>query len=115
MAIVSIEGVTRREQAELLRGKKIGVSREALPTPPAADTYYVADLTGMAVILENGSPFGVVAAVANYGASDILEIARPNGETELYAFTQTTFPKIDASARRITINPPEILDARIDD
>lgn len=111
-AIVEIEGITRREQAELLRGKKIGVARTDLPALANPNLYYTDDLIGMAVVEADGSAFGTVRSVANYGASDILDILRPDGASELYAFTHATFPVVDAPARRITIDPPELLTAR---
>ena len=109
MAIVTIDGITDRNQAALLRGKKIGVARATLPALTASNEYYTDDLIGMAVTNISGEDFGVVRSVANYGASDILEITRPSGARELYAFTHATFPNVDISARRITIDPPIIL------
>lgn len=109
MPIVTIEGITRREQAELLRGKKIGVRRAAMVELKNPNLYYTDDLVGMAVTDEKGAAFGSVTHVVNYGAGDILEITRTDGEIELFAFTHATFPTIDISTRRITIHPPEIL------
>jgi 16S rRNA processing protein RimM len=66
----------------------------------------------MAVVLADGSDFGTVRAVVNYGAGDILEIDRPERKGDLFAFNHATFPVVDAEHRRITIHPPEILQAR---
>ncbi len=115
LAVVAVEGVTKREQAELLRGQKIGVTRSEMPELAKPNNYYTDDLIGMQVVDESGAHFGTVRTVANYGASDILDITRPNGLQELYAFTHRTFPEINVEARRITINPPEILKARPED
>ena len=112
MAIVTIEGITKREQAELLRGKKIGVAREAMPELKNPNLYYTADLMGMEVVRADGAPFGHVTRVLNYGAGDILEIIHSTGSSELFAFTHATFPVVDSALRRIVIHPPEILDAR---
>lgn len=111
MAIVTIEGITKREQAELLRGKKLGIPRSEMPALADPNQYYTDDLKGMKVVTMDGSSFGTVTAVVNYGASDILEITRPDGKEELYAFTGVTFPAIDAATRQITIDPPVILNA----
>ncbi len=114
-AIVEIEGITRREQAELLRGQKIGVPRAALPTLDNPNQYYTDDLIGMTVVTLDGTEFGRVRAVVNYGAGDILEIDTPHESGALFAFNHATFPQIDLVARRLTIEPPEILDSRNED
>jgi 16S rRNA processing protein RimM len=114
-AIVEIEGITRREQAELLRGQKIGVPRAALPKLDKPNQYYTDDLVGMSVITAEGAPFGQVRAVVNYGAGDILEIDTPSESGALYAFNHATFPTVDIAARQITIHPPEVLDSRDED
>lgn len=109
MAIVEIEGITTRDQAELLRGRKLGVARTALPKLSNPNAYYIDDLIGLNVIKADGTPFGTVKNVMNYGAGDILEIKRPNGKEELFAFTHATFPTVDATQRTIVICPPEII------
>ena len=111
LAVVEIEGVTKREQAELLRGTKIGVARKNMPELSQPNRYYTDDLIGMAVLDASGAPFGTVRTIANYGAGDILDITRRDGSHEMYAFTHRTFPEVDMAARRITIDPPDILRA----
>lgn len=111
-AIVAIEGVSRREQAELLRGTKLGIPRSAMPALSNPNQFYTDDLIGMQVLREDGTPFGTVRHVVNYGAGDILEIDHTGGGSGLYAFTHKTFPAVQVKTRQITINPPEILDSR---
>jgi 16S rRNA processing protein RimM len=111
-AIVEIEGVTKREQAELLRGKKIGITRSDMPALANPNMYYTDDLIGMQVVDAQGDAFGVVRQVMNYGAGDILEITTLLGTHELYAFNHATFPLVDTATRKITIHPPEILEAK---
>ena len=115
LAIVEIEGITKREQAELLRGTKIGVPRAAMPKLDKPNVYYTDDLIGMQVVDENGAAFGIVRTVVNYGAGDILDITRTDGSHEMYAFTDRTFPIISTIQRQITIHPPEILGALADE
>ncbi|MES2985080.1 MAG: ribosome maturation factor RimM [Pseudomonadota bacterium] len=114
LPVVAIDGVTRREQAELLRGKKIGVLRAQLPVLDTPNRFYTADLIGLPVIDASGAPFGEVFTVANYGAGDILDITRPNGKREMYAFNHATFPEVDVATRRLVIHPPEILGSATD-
>lgn len=109
MAIVTIEGITDRNQAELLRGKRIGVARTAMPEITQPNRFYTDDLIGMEVIDQTGKRFGEVIHVANYGAGDILDIRLDGGKEEMFAFNNATFPTVDMAARRITIDPPELL------
>lgn len=106
--VIEIEGLRDRNEAELWRGRKLGLARDALPTLPE-NQYYTDDLTGMQVVTEAGEVFGSVIAVVNYGAGDLLEIERPGGREELYSFIHANFPKVDTTRRLITITPPDIL------
>ncbi|WP_086607792.1 ribosome maturation factor RimM [Erythrobacter donghaensis] len=66
---------TSRADAEKLRGTALSVPRDALP-PLAEGEFYHADLLGLPVITDAGDPVGTVAAIENFGATDIIEIAR---------------------------------------
>lgn len=107
--IVEIDGLRRREHAELWRGKKLGVPRSKLPDIREEGEFYIADLVGIAVTHENGSAFGVVKEVYNFGAGDIIEITKTDGTDEMYSFTTKTFPTMDVANNRIVISPPEVI------
>ncbi|WP_164156761.1 ribosome maturation factor RimM [Sandarakinorhabdus rubra] len=85
MAVARFEGISDRNAAEALRGLELAVPRSELP-PLAEGEYYVADYIGMAVVDETGEPFGRVKAIENYGASDILDIARDGGGSVMVPF-----------------------------
>jgi 16S rRNA processing protein RimM len=110
--IIEIEGITRREQADLLRGTALGVARSQLPATQNPNEFYLSDLIGLAVQQGDGSAFGTVVDVQNFGAGDLLEIALANDTTEWFSFTHATFPEIDVAAGRITIDPPMLLGSR---
>jgi 16S rRNA processing protein RimM len=69
--------ITDRNAAEALRGTELTVPRAALP-PLAEGEYYHADLIGLAAVSTEGAPLGVVVAIDNFGAGDVLEIERPD-------------------------------------
>lgn len=73
--ICRIPGVADRNAAEALKGLRLYAERSAFPEA-AEDEFYQADLIGLPVELPDGSAFGRVVAVQNYGAGDILEIER---------------------------------------
>ncbi|MBN8543483.1 MAG: 16S rRNA processing protein RimM [Alphaproteobacteria bacterium] len=107
--IAAIEGLKRREDAELWRGKKLGVPRAALPDTRKEGEFFVTDLIGIPVTWENGDAYGTIKAVYNFGAGDILEITKRDGSDEMFSFNTATFPTIDVAAKRIVISPPEVI------
>lgn len=78
-AIARFAEVTDRTAAEALRGTALTVPRSALPELPEGE-YYHADLLGLAAMSDEGDALGTVVAVENFGAGDVIEIARPNGK-----------------------------------
>ena len=61
--------------------------------------------------ISSRSPAGVVVAVHDFGAGDLLEI-RPEGTRETYylPFTKEAVPVVDIAGGRIVINPPPELE-----
>lgn len=112
LLLCAAEGVTDRTAAEALRGMELCVPRDRLPAMDAdAGRYLIDDLIGLPVALEDGSHYGTVRALHNYGAGDILEIApAAGGETELALFCEENFPLITQDA--VTFRPPEVLAVR---
>ena len=78
-AIARFEEVTDRTSAEKLRGTVLTVPRSAMPELGEGE-YYHADLIGLPAVSSEGEALGVVVAVENFGAGDVLEIERPAGE-----------------------------------
>lgn len=74
-AIARLAESTSRADAEKLRGTVLTVPREALP-PLGEGEFYHADLLGLPVVTDAGDAIGTVAAIENFGATDIIEVAR---------------------------------------
>lgn len=77
-AVARFAEITDRSSAEALRGTTLTVPRSTLP-PLADGEYYHCDLIGLQCFSDHESELGVVVAVENFGAGDILEIERPAG------------------------------------
>ncbi|KPF91310.1 ribosome maturation factor RimM [Rhodopseudomonas sp. AAP120] len=103
--VVTLKGVTTRDEAERLNGLELYVPRDALP-PTEDDEYYHADLIGLAAVTTAGEPLGRVVALHNFGAGDIIEIAPPSGPTLLLPFTNAVVPTVDLKAGQVMIEPP---------
>lgn len=105
-----LSGVATKEEADALRGTSLYVERDRLPAL-GSDEFYHADLIGLEVRDTGGAQVGVVHAVLNHGAGDLLEIARPGGqEPLLLPFTRAVVPTVDLAAGRVVVDLPEGLD-----
>lgn len=85
MAVARLAGIADRIAAQALRGLTLAVPRDRLP-PLAPGEYYVADYIGMAVADASGAHVGIVRDIANFGASDILDIALASGGQVMVPF-----------------------------
>jgi 16S rRNA processing protein RimM len=74
-AVARFAESSSRADAERLRGTALCVPRDALP-PLAEGEFYHADLLGLPVVTDAGAAVGRVLAIENFGATDIIEIAR---------------------------------------
>lgn len=110
--VAKLSGVDDRDAAEALNNVELFVPREKLP-PAAADEFYHADLIGLDVVDRDGARIGIVHALHNFGAGDIIEIM-PAGSAQsvMFAFNETTVPKIDLGAKHIVLVPPAEIEAR---
>lgn len=105
-AVLTFADVSDRSAAEALRGVELYVRRDALPVP-AHEEYYHADLIGLRAEDAEGRALGTVHAIHNYGAGDVIEIARSDGDTVLLPFTRETVPQIEIAKERIVVAVPE--------
>jgi 16S rRNA processing protein RimM len=103
--IARIAKVDDRDAAQALSGTRLFVDRSALP-PPDEDEFYHADLIGLRAELADGTVLGTVAAMHNFGAGDIVEIALTSGKRPLLPFDRETVPEIDPVVGRIVVDPP---------
>jgi 16S rRNA processing protein RimM len=109
--LVRIKGVGDRNAAEALKGVRLYVPRAALP-PPAVDEFYHADLVGMRVELLDGAVLGVVLAVYNFGAGDLIDVQVTDSvKTVLLPFNRETVTEVDLAGWRLVVDPmPGLLD-----
>jgi len=98
----------QREEWEAMRGTLLHAPRAALPEAGEGEIY-VADLIGLRVLHTDGRDLGVVKAVQNFGAGELLEIRPPSGPTYLLPFTEDVVPEIDTAAGVIRAAPDDVL------
>jgi 16S rRNA processing protein RimM len=105
-AVIAFEGVRDRNAAEALKGTELFVSRDALPATEEEEFYH-ADLVGLDARDSEGRSLGKVAAIHNFGASDVIELVRPDGDQVHLAFTRETVPQIHIADGYIVVAVPE--------
>jgi 16S rRNA processing protein RimM len=108
--LARVEGVADRDGALELRGTRLYVDRAALPPPDEDEEYYQADLIGLAAERPDGTAFGTVRAVHDFGAGDVLEIVPPPGSgaagSVMLPFTRAAVPVVDLPGGRLVVDPP---------
>ena len=105
-AVIAFAEVRDRSAAEALKGTELFVARDALPDPEE-DEFYHADLIGLEARDSEGRIIGKVAALHNFGASDVIELAREDGDSVHLAFTRETVPVIKIAEGYIVVAVPE--------
>lgn len=89
-AVVHLDGVNDRNAADSLRGKTFYVSRSDLKETKKNE-FYICDLVGQEVSVENSDLRCKVVSFQNYGAGDLVELLF-NGKKFLVPFTKQNFP-----------------------
>jgi 16S rRNA processing protein RimM len=93
-AIARFAEIADRNAAEAMRGTALTVPRSALP-PLGEGEYYHVDLLGLPAVSEDGEALGVVVAIDNYGAGDVLEIERPDAKRFMVPMNPQAVPDWD--------------------
>ena len=103
--IARLKGVTDRNAAEALKGTELFVLRERLPAPEAGEVY-LHDLIGNPVVLADGRVLGEVAGVANYGASDLIDV-KVEGRKDTVLIPFAAGFVLTADGEKIVVDLPE--------
>ena len=91
-AIARFAGIGDRNAAEALRGTALTVARVDLP-PLGEGEYYHADLIGLRATGVDGSEIGMVVAIDNFGAGDVIEIERADGRRFMVPMVPAAVPE----------------------
>ena len=100
--LAEIDGVTSREQVDVIKGTELFIDRDLLPDTDDGE-YYIDDLVGMKAINQAGKDAGIVIAVHNFGAGDLLEIKPNSGEAYLVPFNDEHVPEVTSDC--VTVIP----------
>ena len=103
--IAMARDVTNREEAELMLGFELFISRDALPAI-ANDEVYHSDLIGLDARGMDGEAIGVIVGLHDFGAGDIIEVKPPSGPTMMLPFTPGYRDEVRPEVGFVTLSPP---------
>lgn len=103
MAILKFRGIDSINDIERYKGKSLWVPREeALPL--GEDEYYIADLIGMEVSLEDDTYFGRLRDVIETGANDVYAVETAEGREVLIPAIKECILQVDVQAGKMRIH-----------
>lgn len=101
--VAHFDGISDRNDAELLCGWKILINKSQLPETEDG-VYYWADLIGLSVETEQGVSLGKVDSLLETGANDVL-IVKDDGQERLIPFIHKQVIKsVDFGGRQIIVD-----------
>ncbi|MGI9253560.1 MAG: ribosome maturation factor RimM [Thermomicrobiales bacterium] len=105
MALLRIQGVSRPDQVDLLRGLPVRIAgSDARPLAPGE--FFLYQLIGLDAFDESGALVGKVTDIMETGANDVLVITPAAGGADLLLPNHPDFvPIIDPALGRITVRP----------
>ena len=92
--IARFAAVPDRNAAERLRGTLLTVPRSALP-PLDEGEYYHAEIVGLPCVSTSGEALGLVVAIDDFGAGDVIEIERPDKKRFMVPMRAPAVPEWD--------------------
>ena len=107
--LLSLEGISHRDQAEELVGSDLFIEKAALEVLEEG-TYYWADLMGLSVYNLAGDHLGEVSAIVQTGSNDVYVVKRRDGTTEIEVLIPalaSVVREVDLDRRTMRVDLPE--------
>lgn len=104
VAVLRLEGVDTVDKAAAMRGTMLYMDRDDVEL--GEDTYFIADLIGLAVYdADTGAHYGVIADVTQTGANDVYHIKSESGKVYLIPAIAKVVIRTDIAGGRMDIRP----------
>ena len=101
--ILKFKGIDNINDIEKYKGRDLWIPREEAQELDE-DEYYIADLLGMKVLLEDGSEFGTLKNVMETGANDVYIVDRMDGEEILLPAIHDCVLDVDVEKNTMTVH-----------
>lgn len=103
LAILKLSGIESPEAAKNFQNADLFVTRENA-VPLDEGEYYIADMIGADIFLEDKSHFGTVRDILQTAANDVIVAETDDGKEVLLPVTEECVLDMDAENARITIH-----------
>ncbi|WP_283683837.1 ribosome maturation factor RimM [Parablautia sp. Marseille-Q6255] len=103
LVILKFRGCDKIEDVMAFKGKNLYVTREHA-VKLKKNEYFIADLIGMDVCLEDGSHLGMLEEVLQTGANDVYEVRLEDGREVLIPAIRQCILEVDVEAGRMTVH-----------
>lgn len=100
--VAKVQGCETPEQADRLRGGRVGVSRKEFPPAGDGEVYWV-DLIGARVVNRSGADLGSVSDVLSSGAQQLLQV-RQGERVLLVPMVERHVDEIDLAERLVRVD-----------
>lgn len=99
--IVKLHQIDDINTAQPLKGKTVYIAREDAPLPPGG--YFLQDLLDAKVVLEDGSPVGVLTEILERPANNVYVVTDPDGKEILIPVVPAFIIRADAENGIVTV------------
>ncbi len=107
ITLLAFEQAPDRTGAQRLRGTRLlAEARDGRQGQPDEDAWYEAELTGLAVLLTDGTEVGVVTGLEPRAVQDLLVLELTDGRRARVPLVAELVPEVDIAAGRVVIDPP---------
>ena len=103
LVILKFKEIGNINEIEKYKGKELWIPREEAQELEE-DEYYIADLIGMEVVLEDGTSFGTLKDVLETGANDVYVIKTEDGKEVLIPAIGECILDVNPEENRMTIH-----------
>ncbi len=99
--IVKLHQIDDINAAQPLKGKTVYIARGDAPLPPGG--YFLQDLLDAKVVLEDGSPVGVLTEILERPANNVYVVTAPDGKEILIPVVPAFIIRADAENGIVTV------------
>lgn len=103
LAILKFKGIDNINDIEIYKGCELWIPREE-GQELGENEYYIADLLGMKVVLEDGKEFGTLKDVMETGANDVYVVSTKEGKEVLLPAIKECILNIDLQKNEMTVH-----------